>query len=640
MIFIQKISKFFKMSCFIIVLHQIIVGNQEQFPKMLYADFDSDEIIPKNEYVGDGFLQGTLVETMKGCVPIEQIAVGDYLVDLEGVQEVLSVKKGKVDRYVRLLISNGECVCAAMHQDFYLDNKNLHPAAGLCPGYRLLNGLYIVDNEFIHEPCNCYSLTTEHHAYFIYPETLVHNFNPVIVGALGSYVIGTVEVANVVNIMLGAIASLSCYASQYFRSKIVYNYEFNEEDSKLTIEQLCLQNSDVLQQTRNYFDTKRRLLNNLHQDLIKVKSDVSVFVRPNNLHSFDFSFGLLSQYKPAPYNLLGLIPLASEMALSLADKEKIMKMRQADLDKLQQDIFDTHLTLVLHITELIDRKNIAQQQLNDIYDQIVKIVKLRNQNIYNGPTDLLFTDYQTHFIWKEMLDNLALKTNELQFVMSYYERLKSHFFMTKTTNFINIFNQQRTINKNNLESIEKNSATWWSNMCIIEDCLKQRNLLTKKLVDQYQFAAQQYRAERDSNPIIFAQKRIDDIKKQFNKESEDKKKGGGGGPEQDPDNEPSGVLGYFTAAIAHIFREKEGHLIDTPEHRKLLLDMALKAKNYAGETIVKQTGTIKLWYGKILPDGRQLWVWVKDGLIRDGGINKIPRSFDPDTGFCFNPFKN
>ena len=55
MIFIQKISKFFKMSCFIIVLHQIIVGNQEQFPKMLYADFDSDQIIPKMNMLGMAF---------------------------------------------------------------------------------------------------------------------------------------------------------------------------------------------------------------------------------------------------------------------------------------------------------------------------------------------------------------------------------------------------------------------------------------------------------------------------------------------------------------------------------------------------------------------------------------------------------
>ena len=113
---ISTTSRLFRLSCFIVLFHQIIVGNEEPWPKMLFADSDIDIELLKSEYVGEGFLQGTLVETMKGCIPIEQIEVGDYLVGVEGVQEFLSVKKGKVDRYVRLLMSNGEYVYAAMHQ--------------------------------------------------------------------------------------------------------------------------------------------------------------------------------------------------------------------------------------------------------------------------------------------------------------------------------------------------------------------------------------------------------------------------------------------------------------------------------------------------------------------------------------------
>ena len=528
---ISTTSRLFRLSCFIVLFHQIIVGNEEPWPKMLFADSDIDIELLKSEYVGEGFLQGTLVETMKGCIPIEQIEVGDYLVGVEGVQEVLSVKKGKVDRYVRLLMSNGEYVDAAMHQDFYLEDRSLHLAAGLCPGRSLLNGLYVVDNEFIHEPSTSYCLTTEHHAFFIYPEILVHNFNPVIVGALGSYVIGAVEVSNVVNVMLGAIASLSWYASEYFRSKIVYNYEFSEEESKLTIEQLCLQNSDVLQQTRKYFDIKRRALNDLHQDLIKIKNDVSAFVRP---HAFDFSFGLLSQYKPAPYNLLGLIPLASEMALSLADKEKLMKMRQDELDKLQQDIFDTHLTLVLHITELIDRRDLTRQQLRNIRDQVDAEVIVWNSYKQNRPINIAIAHYKTLFNWLEMLDNFESKTKELNSVMSYYEKLKSHFFMTKTTNFIDVFKKQASINNANLDQIVKDRASWFSNIKITEDFLRGKNSLTHQFVEQCKSAGKQYRAERDINTILLAQKKKESMKDIINKEIEEKKKGGGGDPEQDP----------------------------------------------------------------------------------------------------------
>jgi len=625
-------NKLFKLSYFIILLHQIIVGHQEPAEKMQYVSFDSDEKISESEYLGEGFLQGTLVETMKGYVLIEQIVVGDYLVGLEGVQEVLSVHKGKVDRYVRLLMSNGEYVYAAMHQNFYLNDETLFPAAGLCPGSRLLNELYIVDNEFIHEPCNSYCLTTEHHAFFIYPETLVHNFNPVVIGVLGSYVIGTVEISNVVNVMLGAIVPLSWYVTEYFRSKIVYNYEFSEEDSKLTIEQLCLQNSNVVQQARSYFDTKRRLLNNLHQDLIKVKNDVSAFVRPNYNYTFDFSFGLLSQYKPALYNLLGMIPLVSEMALSLANKEKLMKARQVELDKLQQDIFDTHLTLVLHITELIDRRDLARQQLCDVCDSVNTDVHLWNENLYNIPVDIALAHYKTQFLWKEMFDNLEWKIKELKYVMSYYEKLKNHFFMTKTTNFIDVFNKQTSINKANLEQIESRNATWWSNMYNIEKFLTRHNLLTEQLVKQYQFTAQQYRAEKDKNSIVFAQKKQDDIKDQIKKESEEEKKGGGGGgPEKDPKDPPE-ILGYFKNVFTHAFTGKKGHLTDIPTNRILILNMARDINNFL---IKDEFGNY--WYAKILDNGEQLWAWARNGLIKDCGINEIPRVVTR-YGLCKDPF--
>lgn len=42
----------------------------------------------------------------------------------------------------------------------------------------------------------------------------------------------------------------------------------------------------------------------------------------------------------------------------------------------------------------------------------------------------------------------------------------------------------------------------------------------------------------------------------------------------------------------------------------------------------------KRWYAQILPDGRQVWVATRDGIIQDCGINDSARSFDSDEGFC------
>ena len=255
-----------------------------------------------------------------------------------------------------------------------------------------------------------------------------------------------------------------------------------------------------------------------------------------------------------------------------------------------------------------------------VKNQFKKLIRLLwNEDLYNISIGTAFVLYKVHFCWKEMLDNFEFKIKELNFVMSYYEKMKSHFFMTKTTNFIDIFKKQAGINKANLERIEKSNAIWWSNMKIIENFLKERNLLTKKLVDEYKLIGKQYRIERDRNPIVFAQKRIEDIKKQINKESDDTKKGGGGGGPEDPED-PEDPNDKFKKVFTHAFTGAKGHLIDTPANRILILEMASNIKNYITKDVHGN-----FWYAKILENGAQLWAWARDGLIRDCGINEIPR---------------
>lgn len=38
------------------------------------------------------------------------------------------------------------------------------------------------------------------------------------------------------------------------------------------------------------------------------------------------------------------------------------------------------------------------------------------------------------------------------------------------------------------------------------------------------------------------------------------------------------------------------------------------------------------WYTKIQSDGTQVWTQVRNGEIRNGGLNQSPKTFDPQTG--------
>lgn len=84
---------------------------------------------------------------------------------------------------------------------------------------------------------------------------------------------------------------------------------------------------------------------------------------------------------------------------------------------------------------------------------------------------------------------------------------------------------------------------------------------------------------------------------------------------------------YIDEADAlHIFRVAPGHVQDTPEHRRLLLDM-VRPENALGHDRFGNS-----WYAGLLDDGRQVWVQARGSRIRNGGINATPRTFHPLTG--------
>jgi hypothetical protein len=191
---------------------------------------------------------------------------------------------------------------------------------------------------------------------------------------------------------------------------------------------------------------------------------------------------------------------------------------------------------------------------------------------------------------------------------------------------------QKKINKDYLDCFEKNKATWLSNMHNIERFLSANNVSSDVLMYQYRLAVKEQKTNKDKGVVNLAQKKNDNVKKQVKEKLDSDKKGGGGGPEKDPDKKPKKiVVGYYKNVFTHAFTGEKGHLIDSLINRKLILDMASNVKNFLIEDVFGND-----WYGEILKDGRQLWASARDGLIKDCGINDIPRAVT-EYGLCKKP---
>lgn len=106
-----------------------------------------------------------------------------------------------------------------------------------------------------------------------------------------------------------------------------------------------------------------------------------------------------------------------------------------------------------------------------------------------------------------------------------------------------------------------------------------------------------------------------------------------------PDNIPDELkekikLPEDESQLKHIFREAKGHLVDTPQNRKMLLELANDKSSHVG----KDSRGLD-WNVKLNSDGTQIWVSSRNGKIQNGGVNNPPHVWDADTGFSRNLFK-
>ncbi len=117
-------------------------------------------------------------------------------------------------------------------------------------------------------------------------------------------------------------------------------------------------------------------------------------------------------------------------------------------------------------------------------------------------------------------------------------------------------------------------------------------------------------------------------------DDKDKKKKEQNSKTRSIDNNAKAQFPEQKSQTKHLLTDRKGHMPDTPENRQQIIDLASNENNF----LVKDIHGNK-WYAEITPEGEQYWASVRDGIIQNCGKNQTPKTANPETGLCRNPFK-
>lgn len=98
--------------------------------------------------------------------------------------------------------------------------------------------------------------------------------------------------------------------------------------------------------------------------------------------------------------------------------------------------------------------------------------------------------------------------------------------------------------------------------------------------------------------------------------------GSGGGSKGgiDATNRTTNGLPDNPSQLGHVFGDRPGHLPDTPQNRQLLVDTSNNPANSLGANRFGNEVHVST-----RPDGSQIWVETRNGIIQNGGVNNPPR---------------
>lgn len=559
-------------------------------------------------FCSEGFGAETCIRTPDGYQLIADLKIGDIVIGYDPVQgytesRVLNISKQEIDAHIEIVVDN--CIVhAAPNQRFYLSENGIWvEAKDLTETHLLMCGLndscIIQSIENREQLVNNYAITVENNNFFIGPrDILVHNAD-VVSGGIVTWMVGRVLLRSAVQIIVGAAINI---VNTGFGTKQALldgcNFEFPKSNELLE---------------RDYYEKRELQLQMLRDDFLKIKNELEKFIALRCPKTTNFTESLLHtvQLNYAPFDQFLQIARGEELNYNDDQKLSLKQVRQAKLDCLEQQIFELQLAIGFHFNELIYLRDKAVDEFYIMEPEFNASI-----NVWNSAeiktNNMAISAYEVECLEVNVLQNIENRNQELKLAIQYYKSSNHTSLINKTTNISAlIVEEEKRIYEIEhwLVAQKDHNANKYS---ITMQYFGNNNLIITNLKNLVGEKIKKHRETIIKKELEEAKKRRASIE-----------------PPEEPeqDKEKKRVIRISKDDEPHIFRQKAGHLPDTPKNRQDLIDLASSIKNFLG---LDQHGTE--WYAKIIENGKQLWATVRNELIRNGGMNDVPLIFNPKTG--------
>lgn len=517
----------------------------------------------------EGLASSSRVKVYNGYKNIQDLVVGDLLTvpSSNELQEVILIETRLLPYYYEIKLDQG-LFQAAPAQRIYDAYKNLWIETQYLTDQDYIGVHPILSIQKIEQYLPVYKLHTTNHIFELDGDIIVHNFDVATVCSVG-LTIGQIIVQHPVLALIGRTVSLTKLAISIYQRHQEY-----QQHVMALLDALRVQ--DVVIETRNYYEMRRKQLLDLLEHYKGMQRVVEVVAHKSVLNVALFSTGMVHGQE------IALLPaLQTELQYTVHERQRLLILRQQNLEAIEKEIQDIQLSIAIYFNELLDMHDALLADIDKLvkeYHQITELWDPAGIACYSL-SDLLFMSIKNLTFLDLYINQLEIIVQDLSFFMNICEQNQQASMLRQTSNVELLCLQIRPYVLGTLQYVSQLKQSVFNMQQMNYDLLQKYPVITQGTLQD--FVAQAQKQLQNQNQQHKANIKIKQSQTQFTS------------PPDDPDENKNKKKRIYTGVSYHHKNSsggKFGGKSPSPKDGQKSLDSSISFKEKGNQKYERRLG--------------------------------------------------